>query len=317
MSYKFGPDYPDETYVPHGYPEHTIDLGEVVMNYAVSGPESAPAVLLIPGQTESWWGYEAAMKLMEKDFRCYAVDLRGQGRSTRTPGRYSLDNMGNDLVRFIQLVIKRPCIVAGLSSGGLLTCWLSAFAPPGLLRGAYYEDPPLFASEVAPRVGHAMRQFGIGEIFPLMATYLGPQWSIGDWKGFVEAASQKLPTWMTDFSPKGETPMQNLKEYDPEWSLAFWSGTATLNCDHYEMLKKVKVPVMFTHHFRMINPENGALMGAVSDQQVAEARKLIEANGQSFEYHSFPKMGHMMHRQDPELYVNTFHPWAQKLAPAK
>ena len=48
------------------------------------------------------------MPLLAEHFQVFAVDLRGQGRSTRTPGRYTLDNMGNDLVRFIDVVIGRP-----------------------------------------------------------------------------------------------------------------------------------------------------------------------------------------------------------------
>ena len=119
-AFHYGPDNPNDTYVPHSHPEHTIGFGEVVMNYAVVGKPVLPALLLIPGQTESWWGYEKAMELLQKHFQCFAVDLRGQGRSTRTPGRYTLDTMGNDLVRFIALAIKRPIIVSGLSSGGLL-----------------------------------------------------------------------------------------------------------------------------------------------------------------------------------------------------
>ena len=47
------------------------------------------------------------MPLLAEHFQVFAVDLRGQGRSTRTPGRYTLDNMGNDLVRFID-VVDRP-----------------------------------------------------------------------------------------------------------------------------------------------------------------------------------------------------------------
>ena len=66
------------------------NLGEVTMNYAVAGAEAAPVLLLIPAQTESWWGYDPAMRLLEKEFRAYAVDLRGQGRSSRTPGRLHL-----------------------------------------------------------------------------------------------------------------------------------------------------------------------------------------------------------------------------------
>jgi pimeloyl-ACP methyl ester carboxylesterase len=185
------------------------------------------------------------------------------------------------------------------------------------VRAAYYEDPPLFHSEVAPACGHAMRQGGIGVMFPLLFDYLGDQWSVGDWNGMVAAAPARLPAWMADFAPRGDEPPQNLREYDPEWARAFWTGTATIGCDNASMLTKVKVPVLITHHFRMINPADGALMGAVSDQQITQARRLIEAAGQSVKYRSFPKMGHAMHRQDPPLYVATFRAWAQGLAPRR
>jgi pimeloyl-ACP methyl ester carboxylesterase len=312
MPYRFGPDRPKETYVPHDFPEQTADLGEIAMNYAVAGADSAPALLLIPGQTESWWGFEQAMKLVAADFRVYAVDLRGQGRSSRTPGRYTLDNWGNDLVRFIQLVIKRPTIVAGLSSGGVLTAWLSAYAPPGLLRAAYYEDPPLYSSEVRPVCGQSIRQSAIGKIFPLFCNHLGDQWSVGDWKGFIAAAQATMPKAMLAIAGFGEEPSQTLKEYDPEWARAFITGTGTAGCDHDRMLKQVKVPVLFTHHFRHVD-DSGMLLGAASDLQVARARQLIEAAGQQFVYRSFPQMGHAMHRLDPALYVTTLKEWVQTL----
>src|SRR6478752_5719379 len=106
----FGPHAPDDTYVPHEYDEQPFDVGEVEINYVTAGDPSRPALLLIPGQTESWWGYQQALGLLAEHFQAFAVDLRGQGRSTRTPGRYTLDNFGNDLVRFIDAVIGRPTI---------------------------------------------------------------------------------------------------------------------------------------------------------------------------------------------------------------
>ena len=42
------------------------------------------------------------MTLLTEHFQVFAVDLRGQRRSSRTPGRYTLDNLGNDLVRFLR-----------------------------------------------------------------------------------------------------------------------------------------------------------------------------------------------------------------------
>jgi pimeloyl-ACP methyl ester carboxylesterase len=271
-------------------------------------------LLLIPGQTESWWGYEAAIDILKESFQVFAVDLRGQGRSGRTPGRYTLDNMGNDLVRFIQGVIGRPTIVSGLSSGGVLSAWLSAYAPPGLVRAAHYEDPPLFGSETTPAYGHSIKQ-SIGPMFAMWSKYLGDQWSVGNWAGMVANAETELPPWMAMMRPRAEEPPQNLKEYDPEWGRAFWSGTVAASCDHARMLGAVKVPVLFTHHFRHVDEATGFVMGAISDLQAGKVRELVEGAGQPFDYRSFPQMGHSMHGQDPQLFAKTLTEWALALAP--
>jgi pimeloyl-ACP methyl ester carboxylesterase len=183
-----------DTFVDHAYPEQLVDLGEVRLNYATVGDPSLPPLLLIPGQTESWWGYEQALPILAEQFCCYAVDLRGQGRSSWTPGRYSLDNMGNDLVRFIDTVIGRPSLVSGLSSGGVLAAWLCAYARPGQVIAAVWEDPPLFSSELTPQYGQGMRQC-VGPLWAPYAKWLGDQWSVGDWEGLLRAAPSELPEW--------------------------------------------------------------------------------------------------------------------------
>jgi hypothetical protein len=50
----------EENFADHAYPEQLVDRGEVRLNYAMAGDSSLPPLLLIPGQTESWWGYESA-----------------------------------------------------------------------------------------------------------------------------------------------------------------------------------------------------------------------------------------------------------------
>jgi len=310
----FGPDHAAATYVEHDFPERTWDTGEVELSYVVAGGNDKPALLLIPGQTESWWGYERALPLLAAHFQAFAVDLRGQGRSTRTPGRYTLDNMGNDLVRFIDGVIGRATFVAGLSSGGVLSAWLSAYARPGQVLGAVYEDPPLFASQVAPACGHGIHQ-AIGALFSLYAKYLGPQWSIGDWDGLVAAAPRELPAWLGGrFADNArEEPPQNLKEYDPEWAHAFATGSVMAGCDHARMLASVKVPVLLTHHFHLIEPASGSLIGALSEVQAARVCELIRDAGQTVDYRTFPQMGHSMHGQDPKLYTETVVDWVAGL----
>lgn len=312
----FGPHAPDATYLPRSFDEQLFDTGEIELNHVVAGEAGSPALLLIPGQTESWWGYEAAIPLLAEHFHVHAVDLRGQGRSTRTPGRYTLDNMGNDLVRFIDGVIGRPTVVAGLSSGGVLSAWLSAYARPGQVVGAYYEDPPLFSSEIRPVVGQGIGQ-SIGPLFAHMSKYLGDQWTIGDWETLVASVPTELPPnlqFVAALFGIADTPPQPLKEYDPEWGRAFWTGSVSAACPHDVMLRAVKVPVLFTHHFRMVDESSGALMGAVSDLQVERVRQLVTEAGNEFEYHSFPQMGHSMHGQDPQLYADTLIAWTRTLS---
>ena len=124
----------------------------------------------------------------------------------------------------------------------------------------------------------------------------GPQWSIGDVEGMQRAISTELPAWMAAAirqmagaaKAKGQAASQNLREYDPEWGEAFVSGRATLTCDHETMLRLVKVPVLFTHHFRHVDPDTGHLIGAISDLQAARVRQLVEAAGNAFAYQVVP-----------------------------
>ena len=311
---------PDEAlFVPHGLPEQRVDLGEITMNYAVAGAPEQPALLLVPPQTNSWWCYEHVMGPLSEHFQVFAVDLRGQGRSSRTPGRYTLDTMGNDLVRFIDLVVGRPVVASGNSSGGVLTAWLAAYAKPGQVRGVVCEDPPLFASEVRPPVGPGIDQ-AVGPLFALMAKYLGDQWSIGDWDGMVAAVPDELPGWIGrlagGFGVAGGGPSQSLKEYDPEWGRAFATGTFYAPGAHERMLAAVRVPVLFTHHFRAVDEGTGALMGASADLQVERVRQLVTGAGQPFDLVSLPATPHSLHGHDPDLYAGTLLGWAETLPPA-
>ena len=296
-------------FVPHAYEEHRVALGEIVMNYAVAGSEESPALLLIPSQTESWWGFEKAMAILEKEFQVYAVDLRGQGRSTWTPCRYTIDNMGNDLVRFIASVIQRPVIVSGNSSGGILAGWLSAFAMPKQIRAVHCEDAPFFASEFNPRYGHSIRQ-AAGPIFDLYARFLGDQWRIGDWVGLLEARRLD-PNPIVRMVPMAESVPQNLKEYDPEWGRVFVQGTVAASCPNDALLSQVKTPMLFTHHMRALEPKTGALLGAISDFQAAKVGELVSGAGQLFKYVDAPDAQHSMHHSDAERYVEILTRWAR------
>ena len=150
-------------------------------------------------------------------------------------------------------------------------------------------------------------------MFDLWSTFLGDQWSIGAWDAMREGAANSLPEHMR-FIPVPDEPAQNLKEYDPEWGRSFWSGTVGAACDHERMLRSVKVPaVLLTHHRRTVDDSTGFLFGAMSDQQAQRVQALLTGAGVRIDYRSFPDVGHAMHSERPELYVETLLEWAASI----
>ena len=178
------------------------------------------------------------------------------------------------------------------------------------------EDPPFFSAEVNTSCGPSLRQ-ATGPLFGLLWKYLGEQWSVGDWQGLKAATLRELPqrlAIMRDrITPQVNEPTQELKEYDPEWGRAFFTGTVAASCDHARMLAAVRIPVLYTHHFRDIDPESGALIGAASEQQAAYACKLMRSAGQRVDYCSFPSIGHRMHSLAPQLFAQTLVEWSLTL----
>jgi hypothetical protein len=65
------------------------------------GPEQASALLLIPGQTESWWGYEKVMPLLDKDL----IEVAGQRFE-----HHSFPEAGHFLHEKIQRSTQPPCV---------------------------------------------------------------------------------------------------------------------------------------------------------------------------------------------------------------
>src|SRR5512135_2887883 len=135
--------------IPEGFRELSSEINSITINYVV-GPDNGPPLLLIPGQMESWQGYKCVLPDLSRRFHVFVPDLRGHGKSSRTPGQYSYNICGNDLKQFVERVIREPAIVAGLSSGAVLAIWLAAYAAEDVLA-IIAEDPPIFSS-IWPRI---------------------------------------------------------------------------------------------------------------------------------------------------------------------
>ncbi|SHN46268.1 Pimeloyl-ACP methyl ester carboxylesterase [Cryptosporangium aurantiacum] len=118
----------------------------VRLNYVV-GPDNGPPVVLLPAQTGTWQSYDRVLPTLARRHQVYAVDVRGHGKSTWTPGDYCWTSVGADVAVFLREVVGEPSIVSGNSSGGLLALWCAANVPQHT-AGLVLEDAPVFSAEM-------------------------------------------------------------------------------------------------------------------------------------------------------------------------
>jgi 3-oxoadipate enol-lactonase len=99
------------------------------INYRLDGRQEAPVLVLSNslGADLSMW--EPQLAAFTRHFRVLRYDTRGHGGSEVTPGDYTLDLLGRDVVGLLdQLEIKRASF-CGLSMGGLIGMWLGLRVP--------------------------------------------------------------------------------------------------------------------------------------------------------------------------------------------
>lgn len=306
-----------------GFVSDTFETRGVTVHY-VRGPARGPALVLIPGQSMTWRSYERVLPRLAEHFEVFAVDVRGHGGSSWTPGAYDFDTMGGDFAALLSDVVKRPAIVSGNSSGGLIALWLAANAPE-LVSGIVMEDAPVFSAEwprlrddcyvyeVFEQVARTLARPGRRDLAAFFAGLKVPVehgqrlWSLPGWVmapiGWIADAHEALkpgePVDIPFFPPAIRLVVRSLTAYDPQFSVAFLDGSACRGLDHAEALRRVRCPAMFMHADWFRVGGDGMLVGSVDDADVARMRALLP----SLRYRRL-RSGHMIHFYRPDLYAS-------------
>jgi 3-oxoadipate enol-lactonase len=100
-------------------------LEDVRIHYDLAGPSSAPALVFSNslGATLSMW--DPQMPVFEKQFRVLRSDTRGHGQSSVTPGPYTIDQLGRDVISLLDELQLDRVYFCGLSMGGQTGMWLA------------------------------------------------------------------------------------------------------------------------------------------------------------------------------------------------
>lgn len=104
------------------------------IHYQFNGPEDGPVLMLSNslGADLSMWTPQVAA--LTGRFRLLRYDTRGHGQSEVSPGPYSLDQLGADVLRLLDDLDLEQIDFCGLSMGGLTGLWLGLHAPERLRR---------------------------------------------------------------------------------------------------------------------------------------------------------------------------------------
>jgi pimeloyl-ACP methyl ester carboxylesterase len=121
--------------------EKTFDTGTVAIHY-VEGPPSGKPLVLLHGVTTWWQTFLPVLPNFVIRYHIYALDLRGHGRSGRTPGAYSISNDVADVTAFLRDCVQEPAVLLGWSLGSMVAIFVAAAAPE-LVRAVVLDDPPL------------------------------------------------------------------------------------------------------------------------------------------------------------------------------
>jgi pimeloyl-ACP methyl ester carboxylesterase len=280
-----------------GFEEKRFDTGELKLNYVV-GPNNGPALLLIPAQTGIWESYEKVMLPLAQKFQVYVVEIRGHGKSDWATGDYSWASIGRDMRAFAEQVIKRPAIVSGNSSGGVISLWMAANIPERV-SALILEDAPVFSVEM-PRFKEQDRYVYEGLVRAANALSEKPR-QLGNYfrgqelplnegrrvkrmpDGFVrwlsgvtgkfEAAHPGEPVDIKWFPASLRVLIKSISTFDPDFAQAFVDGRMYAGLNHAEALKKVKCPVLLIHA-NWFRHEKWGLVGAMDDKDAERIQKL-------------------------------------------
>ena len=98
------------------------------IHYQIEGPAHAPALVLSNSLGTNFAMWDAQIPKLRKHFRVLRYDARGHGQSEVTPGPYSFEQLGRDVLALADETDIGNFLFCGLSMGGVTGMWLGIHA---------------------------------------------------------------------------------------------------------------------------------------------------------------------------------------------
>jgi pimeloyl-ACP methyl ester carboxylesterase len=251
--------------------------------WEASGPEGAPAVVLIMGlayPSDMWW---RLVPHLAKDHRVVVLDNRGAGRTGDVPGApYTVEMMAADTVAVMDAAGVRTAHVMGASMGGLIAQELALTAPDRVRT--------LILGCTHPGIAHAVMN-------PDAVAMLGSRGEMTP----EQAAEASIP-----FNYDAGTPRERIED---DWAVRLPLATTpagylaqvqgTMGWNGLPRIGTIAVPTLVVHGEgdRLVPVENGQLI----------ARSIPSA-----ELVTIPDANHLFFTDQPERTVEILTGWLER-----
>ena len=90
------------------------------LHYAEFGKPDGPAVLFLHGWPDSWFSFSRVLRLLPEDLRAIAIDQRGFGESDRPESGYSIPELADDAIAFLDALDIPRATLVGHSFGSFV-----------------------------------------------------------------------------------------------------------------------------------------------------------------------------------------------------
>ena len=104
-----------------------VKANNINLNYEQQG--SGEPLILLPFLSADNACYTFQVAEYAKHFTCISIDLRGTGESDRPTTPYSIEDLADDIVAFLDALNIPSAHITGLSLGGAIGLWLAAKYP--------------------------------------------------------------------------------------------------------------------------------------------------------------------------------------------
>ncbi len=244
----------------------------IAVNYEVSGPVDAPAVVLHHPLASNLTTWNALTAVLEPRYRVVRMDARGHGKTEAPDGPYTFETLAADVVGLLDHLGIAKARFLGLSMGGMVGQYL------GLLF---------------PERFHSLCLVSTTSAVPAGATKLWDERirvaSTGDLSSLIDAATGR---WVTLETAKNRPELLAQLRADmqatPPKGYAGWSH-AIRDLDITARLKDIRLPTRVIVGAR--DPATPPSAAAVIHREIAGS-DLVE----------IPDVSHMLHVEQPEVF---------------